>query len=79
LDLGYLSRLESEYINVRTSLIQLQKIYILIFAVIGFNVLRSTFFGQTPKIWNLKLPYPEKILILLDAIELARLQDDLIK
>lgn len=42
-------------------------------------MVRKKTFGQTTKIWYEEMPSPEFMLTLIDAIEMARLQKDLLK
>lgn len=60
-------------------LTQLQQIYLVLFVYIGLNLLRKIFFNRTPKIWHENIPQPDSVLLILDAIESARLDDDLVK
>lgn len=57
----------------------MQKIYTLLFVVVGFNLVRKSLFGQTHMIWNSNVPEPDKILVLIDAIEYARFEGDLVR
>ena len=72
LDLGVLSSNTSDFFN-------LQKIYVLLFSFVGYNILRKLFFGHTPMIWNKNIPNPDRIIVLLDAIEYARFEGDLVR
>jgi len=58
---------------------QLQQIYIILFVYVGMNTLRKIFFGKIPMIWNKTIPEPDKVQVILDAIEYARFEEDLIK
>lgn len=42
-------------------------------------MLRKTFFGNTPTIWYTYIPESDAVLLIVDAIELARLDEDLVK
>jgi hypothetical protein len=57
----------------------LQQIYLVLFVYIGLNLLRHIFFSKTPKIWYENIPQPDAVLLVIDAIEAARLDDDLVK
>lgn len=57
----------------------MKEIYILLFVYVGMNTLRKMFFGKIPMIWNKTIPEPDKVLVILDAIEYARFEEDLIK
>jgi hypothetical protein len=57
----------------------MQQLYIFIFVYVGINFARRTFFGKTPSIWNTTIPEPDNLLVILDAIEYARLEGDLVR
>lgn len=59
--------------------LRLQQIYILVFVAVGLNILRPSIFNQTSNIWNSSIPEPDKVLVILDAIEYARLEQDFVK
>jgi hypothetical protein len=71
-NLGFISAQNFDFLNI-------QQLYALIVVYIGFNFLRSLFFGQTPKIWYTNIPSPDKIIVILDALEYARLEGDLVR
>lgn len=58
---------------------QLQQLYVIIFVYLGLNFARNTFFGNTPYIWNKNIPKPDNLLVILDAIEYARFEGDLVR
>jgi hypothetical protein len=50
-----------------------------LFVYIGLNLLRKIFFGRTPNIWHENIPQADAVLLVADAIEVARLDNDLVK
>lgn len=59
---------------------QLRQIYIVIFVYIGLNLLRKTiFFGNTPAIWYTYIPEPDSVQLIIESIEMAQSDRDLIK
>jgi hypothetical protein len=57
----------------------LQQLYVVIFVYVGMNFARRSFFGKTPSIWYKTIPEPDNLLVMLDAIEYARLEGDLVR
>lgn len=53
--------------------------YIIIFLVIGLQLIRPAVTGQTVRIWFENIPRTDVILIIYDAIDAARREDDFIK
>lgn len=51
----------------------------ILFVYVGLNILRKIIFGQTPSIWNKNIPDPDRLIVLLDALEYARLENDLVR
>lgn len=49
------------------------------FHYIGITVIRKITFGKTTEVWYQEMPSPEVMLILIDAIEMARMQKDFLK
>ena len=49
------------------------------FRYLGISIIRRFTFGRTTEIWYQEVPKPEIIMILIDAIEMAQLQEDLLK
>lgn len=59
--------------------LNLRQIYLILFVGVGYNLIRKTIFGKTPFIWNTNIPDPDRLLVILDAIEYARFERDLVK
>ena len=57
----------------------IRTIYTLLFSVIGLSVIRGSMFGQTVQIWYTEIPRSEIILVLIDAMNFARFERDLVK
>lgn len=54
-------------------------LYILLFYYVGLSMVRANVFNKTTNIWYEEVPKPEVMFILIDAIEMARLQHDFLK
>ena len=54
-------------------------LYILLFYYVGLSMIRANVFNKTTNIWYEEVPKPEVMFILIDAIEMARLQHDFLK
>lgn len=53
--------------------------YFFFFRYLGITVIRKLTFGKTTNIWYQEMPKPEVLFILIDAIEMARIQKDFLK
>lgn len=72
-NLFFLSRfLNSGFLN-------LKNFYMIIFIYVGLNILRRVMFNQTVQIWHTEIPRPDVILLMIDGINYARFEGDLIK
>jgi hypothetical protein len=49
------------------------------FHYIGITVIRKITFGKTTEVWYGEMPSPETLFVLIDAIEMARMQKDFLK
>lgn len=54
-------------------------LYIFVFYYLGIMVIRPSLFNKTTDIWYEEVPKPEVMFILIDAIEMARFQNDFLK
>jgi hypothetical protein len=52
---------------------------LVLFVYIGLNLVRTTLFESTPRIWYENIPHPDAVMLIIDAIEAARLDEDLVK
>ena len=51
----------------------------MIFALIGLKVFKTMFFDNMPRVWYKSMPYPEILIVVIDAMSYARTEGDLIK
>lgn len=61
------------------SQVQIIVLYIFLFYYVGVITLRPALFDKTTDIWYEEVPKPEVLFILIDAIEMARYQQDFLK
>lgn len=54
-------------------------IYVFFFHYLGNTVIRKFTFGKTTEVWYEEMPNPEVMFVLIDAIEMARMQKDFLK
>lgn len=59
--------------------ISIYLIYLLLLYYVGLSIVRANVFDKTTNIWYEEVPKPEVMFILIDAIEMARLQHDFLK
>lgn len=67
----------SKYVS--KGILNLKNIYMIIFIYVGLNILRQMMFNQTVQIWHTDIPRPDVVLLLIDSINYARYENDLVK
>jgi hypothetical protein len=67
----------SKYVS--RGILNLKNIYMIIFIYVGLNILRQMMFNQTVQIWHTDIPRPDVVLLLIDSINYARYENDLLK
>lgn len=60
-------------------ILNLKNIYMIIFIYVGLNIFRQVMFNQTVRIWHSDIPRPDVVLLLIDSINYARYENDLVK
>ena len=54
-------------------------LYFIFFKYIAMHIIRSNFFGKNTQIWYQDMPQPQIMFVLFDAINMARIERDLLK